>query len=257
MNASIPLPAFKCHAVSDVGLFRDNNEDSWATIPEHGIFIVADGLGGHQAGEVASKEAIEIFINHFHSLVKEYGHPKTLKSFEQYLLKSFYASNSEIFLLGQQHSLLRGMGTTFSLLSFFKKKSVVLHVGDSRIYRYRRRVLEQLSDDHLCIRPFDPRSGEQEHNSKGFLTKALGTSETLLPQLCMLPWQEDDFFLICSDGLSDLLSDKEIAEVLSRETLRLEEKVRLLVHLAKSHGGQDNITVLLVNMLKRKEEESR
>lgn len=256
MNEPILLPAFKCHAVSDVGLFRDNNEDSWATIPERGIFIIADGLGGHQAGEVASKEAIEIFTSHFHSLVKEFGDPKTLKSFEQYLLQSFYASNSEIFLLGQQHSLLRGMGTTFSLLALFKKKAVILHVGDSRIYRYRNNALEQLSDDHLCIRPFDPRLGEKEQNSKGFLTKALGTSEMLLPQVRMLPWQEGDFFLLCSDGLSDLLSNGEIADVLAREGLRIEEKVRLLVYLAKSHGGPDNITVLLVHIPRRKEERS-
>jgi len=219
-------------------------------MPEYGIFIVADGLGGHQAGEVASKEAVEIFESHFLSLIKEKGAPDTLRNLERYLLESLYAANREIFLLGQQHSLLRGMGTTFSLLAFFKKKLIILHVGDSRFYRYRAASLEQLSEDHLGSRPCGCKTRENEMVSKGYLTKALGTAESILPQFSLLPWQEGDFFLLCSDGLSDLLSENELAEVLSLDTLRLEEKVRMLVHLAKSHGGQDNITVLLAHLQK-------
>ena len=241
------LPPFKYHAVSDVGLFRENNEDAWISIPEQGIFIVADGLGGHQAGEVASKEALEEFHSHFLSLSKKMGTPKTCTHFEQMLLDSFYAANQQIFQLGKQHTLLRGMGTTFSLLAFFKKRAILLHVGDSRIYRYRSPKLLQLSEDHLGSRVS---SLDEPRHTKGFLTKALGTAELILPQFIHLPCRAGDYFLLCSDGLSDLLSSKEIADVLAKETLRLEEKVRMLVYLAKANGGQDNVTVLLIHLPK-------
>jgi protein phosphatase len=242
-------PQLKYHAVSDVGLFRDNNEDTWLSIPEYGVFVVADGLGGHQAGEVASKEAIETFKSYFEHLIQKNGEPETLDTYELYLSESLSAANREIFNLGQQHSLLKGMGTTFSLIGFFEKKVVVLHVGDSRVYRFHSASFEKVTEDHLGIRSCPGKI--YETNSKGFLTKALGTAETIVPQMLVLPWQEGDMFLVCSDGLSDLVSEKEINKVLSLDTLRLEEKVRMLVQIAKEHGGQDNITVLLIHVIKQ------
>lgn len=236
----------KYHAVSDIGLLRENNEDALLCLPEFNIFVVADGLGGHQAGEIASKEAVDFFKTHItFSLRKP---PETIEVFQHHLLEGFYATNSEIFHLSHQHHLLKGMGTTFSALAFFEQTACIVHVGDSRIYRFREGALEQLTQDHLGLRPGDSRVSE-----KGVLTKALGTSEALIPQLAHYPCQVQDLFLLCSDGLSDKVKEVEIQGVLSNQTLRLEEKVRMLVFLAKSKGGQDNISVALIQMQEAKE----
>lgn len=242
------IPPLRYHGISDIGLLRDNNEDAFLFIPEYGIFVVADGLGGHQAGEVASKESLERFKSKFLAFIQAQGKPLLCEQFEAYCLDSLQTANREIFSLGQNHYLLQGMGTTFSAIGFFNKRCLVFHVGDSRIYRYRQGLLDQLTTDHLCSRLSIVK--EKDQNSKGFLTKALGTAETIIPQHVWNDVYEGDLFLLCSDGLSDAVPDQEIAHVLSLETLKLEEKARMLIHVAKSHRGQDNITVVLIEIPK-------
>lgn len=236
------------HAVSDVGLIRENNEDALLCLPEYGLFVVADGLGGHQAGEVASKEAVDHFKGVILPRLTSETVPDSLHAFQHCLVESFHATNQEIFHLSRQHHLLKGMGTTFSVLSFYGQNALFVHVGDSRIYRFDQKKLERLTQDHLGVRPSDSRVGE-----KGVLTKALGTSQVLVPQLGTIPFQVGDLFLLCSDGLSDKVKELEIQTVLENRELHLEEKVRMLVFLAKSKGGQDNITVALIEI----EEQSR
>lgn len=248
MKQSLIPYLVKYHAVSDIGLLRENNEDALLCMPQLSVFVVADGLGGHQAGEIASKEAVDYFKSYLTSRISVDTPLENFELFQHYLLESFYATNREIFQLSCQHHLLKGMGTTFSVLGFFEKTSVIVHVGDSRIYRYRVSRLERLTQDHLGLRPGDIRVGE-----KGVLTKALGTADSLIPQLCTYPCEPKDLFLLCSDGLSDKLKEAEIQEVLANQSLHLEEKVRMLVFLAKSKGGQDNITVVLVEIQERSE----
>lgn len=247
MNQVQLLKRIQYHAVSDVGLLRDNNEDALLCEPALGLFVVADGLGGHQAGEIASLEAVEFFKKHFMELIVKKGEPTDEAVFQKYVLESFYAANKEVYSLGKQHHLLKGMGTTFSVLAFFEKTTFVIHVGDSRIYRYRKNRFERVTHDHLGVRPTLVREKEAV-NTKGFLTKALGTTETLLPQLSHFVWEGNDMFLLCSDGLSDRVSDEDLEKVLENSSLFLEEKVRTLIHLAKTYGGQDNITVILIQM---------
>jgi protein phosphatase len=237
------------HGASDVGLVRTNNEDAWFASPNGRVFLIADGLGGHQAGEVAAREAIEWFLPAFLSSFPEKAdyHP-TNEEITKQLQSCFDTTNGHVFQLSEQHELLRGMGTTFCSLSFHDDGAAVAHVGDSRIYRHRDGVLHQLTKDHCWTQsPFFVPEFEGQH-TKGILTKALGTMPSIDPTIQILPVQSHDTFLLCTDGLSDMLSHDEIESVLNRP-MTIGERVRMLIAQAKQKGGADNITVVLVEVL--------
>jgi len=235
----------QAHGASDIGLARENNEDAWFLSLEDGLFLVADGLGGHQAGEVASKEAVEHFSLVFRELKKDCSLCSEEEIFE--LLRTcFFLTNDRLFTLSCSHDLLRGMGTTFCSLSFHHDKIAVSHIGDSRIYRLRDNMLEQLTKDHCWARPV---WGFEGRSSKGVLTKALGTNEQVEPTIRVLGVKEADLFLICSDGLSDTVSHAELERFLQMK-MTVGERVRSLIALAKQHHGGDNITVLVAEVVR-------
>lgn len=237
------------HGASDVGLVRTNNEDAWFASPDGRVFLIADGLGGHQAGEVAARESVDLFLNTFVSAFPEKpAHQPTNEQISAQLKACFDTTNEHLFQLSEQHELLRGMGTTFCSLSIHDDKVAVAHVGDSRIYRHRDGVLDQLTRDHCWTQAlfFVPEFEGQQ--TKGILTKALGTMPSIDPTIQILPIQSHDTFLLCTDGLSDMLSHDEIESVLNRP-MTIGERVRMLIALAKQKGGADNITVILVEVL--------
>jgi PPM family protein phosphatase len=234
------------HGASDVGLVRVNNEDAFLSSLRDQLFLIADGLGGHQAGEVAAREAIEIFFSNF--LEKE----ALLASIQDVvdLLKSCYTkTNDQIYALSLTSDLLAGMGTTFCALKFFDNQAVFSHAGDSRIYRLHDYTLEQLTIDHSIKRDSSPFAMPEISSPKGFLTKALGTTPVLEPDVGMLPVQAGDMFLLATDGLTDRVSQGEIEAVLNRP-LTIGEKVRSLIASAKQKGGEDNITMILVEVMR-------
>ncbi len=236
----------KAHGTSDIGLVRANNEDAWYSSPQECLFLIADGLGGHQSGEVASKEAIELFIH-------AYRQKSSVCDSDELLLQEAVSdTNHALHELSCSHELLKGMGTTLIALHMQEKHASICHVGDSRLYRFHKNIsrLEQVTTDHLISYPRNGNGGKerQKTSHKGYLTKALGTQPKVDPDILSLEVHSGDIFLMCTDGLSDMISHKEIEKTLSLP-LTIEQKVRMLVSIAKENGGVDNITVLLIEIM--------
>lgn len=235
------ISSVETFGVSDIGLSRQNNEDVWAELPDDRFYILADGMGGHLAGEVAAKEA----ALHFCDAVDKYFRSKTppsVSSARRYIGETFISANSWIRRLSKDHPDLNGMGTTLCCLLLLENQAIIGHVGDSRIYRYRK-TLSLLTTDH---------SLEQEMPEKGravkhILTRALGISPAIEPELFEAPSQSGDIYLLCSDGLHDALSDKQI-ESIFRRSPSIKETALELIDAAKKGGGHDNITLLLVKV---------
>jgi protein phosphatase len=229
------------------GLVREHNEDNvtiWVP-PEAGgigpIAIVADGLGGHAAGEVASRTAVEEVIR-----MCRKGHPG---DFPELLRAAVLAAHREIHRRAQTDSKLHGMGTTCTVLAFVGHRAYLAHVGDSRAYRYRA-SLEQLTRDHTMAQQLLSESAIlpeeiRTHPAGHILTRALGMAE--LPAIDIrepITVASGDRFLLCSDGLTGHVSDGEIAEALS--TMKPDDACEHLLGLACSAGGRDNISVAIV-----------
>jgi PPM family protein phosphatase len=251
MSVSVMPFRLQAHGASDIGLVRVNNEDAWLISLEKQIFLLADGLGGHQSGEVASRESVECFFAIFSAWKKEWisGRKKDDSvdplDIEDSLRQCFAQTNAYLYQLSLSHELLRGMGTTFCSLSFHENMIAVSHVGDSRIYLLRDNALVQITKDHCWTRGAtgDHLFGE----GKGVLTKALGTTPFVEPTITVIEGRHKDLYLLCSDGLSDMLDHGQIEKIL-RLPLTVGERVRTLISTAKENGGVDNITVVLVEV---------
>lgn len=241
------------YGLSDVGLVRKNNEDVWASLPKHHLYVLADGMGGHQAGEVASREALLFFVRHLQKHIEDEKNsdltPEGAREAIRYILTQ---TNHFVYELSKTHELLRGMGTTFVALYFHEDSVLYAHVGDSRIYRLRNESLEQLTDDHTLIRELQDTGlvserYAEECSYKNIITKAIGTEPFVVPAVAIDQVQAKDLYLLASDGLTDLVSNDEIKEIL-KESYTVEEKVRMLISMAKRRGGHDNITCVCVEV---------
>ncbi len=231
---------------TDVGVVRSNNEDAYGifTLKDGGnLFVVADGLGGHLAGEVASSTAVERLKEYLERAPGEL--PQILKDIFQRL-------NREIYSLGQSNPSRRGMGTTLTALYIKDDNAYIAHVGDSRVYRIRKGAIELLTQDQSFVEKLvsDGLLSEEEakrHPRKNVLLQMIGMKKEVEPQVIgPFKLQEGDLFFLCTDGLSNLVMDREILEVFSRLPLR--EAVDFLIDLAKKRGGPDNITAIGVGV---------
>ena len=245
--------------VSDIGRVRQNNEDVWIALPEFGLYCLADGMGGHQAGEIAAREAVNALCR---IVKKKRGFKKDALSLEdvkhgvQYAIEQV---NLEVFKMSRLHQELRGMGTTLCCLLFHEKGVVYANVGDSRIYRLRGQKMEQITTDHSLLREMIELGQLREEQATDFLykniiTKAIGTEPKVEPAVKANEVQVDDQYLICSDGLSDLLTSAEIAKVMI-ESSSIHDSVNQLVAIANQRGGHDNITVVIAKVEKYNEKE--
>ena len=226
---------------SDKGLIRDNNEDVVQMLEKHHFYILADGMGGHNAGEVAAAEACEYMCRLIQSLPLESFTTKDVPDLGQKLVSLMEKTNLWVHHLSKQKSDLSGMGTTLCSLLFFRDFMLSSHVGDSRIYRFREGVLTMITKDHLTFK------GAMGRNKKYALTQAIGTNMNVNPSLLTSKTLSNDLFLMCSDGLSDLVSDKEIEKTLQTNQ-QLNTMSNFLITLAKDRGGHDNITLLLTRL---------
>jgi PPM family protein phosphatase len=237
----------QAHGATDIGLFRSNNEDAYLPSLQDHLFLIADGLGGHQAGEVASKEAIEIFYTLFTSKETYITCVEDIYSLFRFCYEK---TNELLYELAAANEQLQGMGTTFCALTFFQDTAVYSHVGDSRIYRLHKCVIEQLTQDHSTIVEKEDLYGLDEPVvGKGLLTKAMGTTPYLEPDIGKVLVEAGDLFLLATDGLTDLLTIGEIETILNR-CVTIGEKVRSLIAMAKQKGGEDNITLILIEALR-------
>ncbi|MGN6815578.1 MAG: Stp1/IreP family PP2C-type Ser/Thr phosphatase [Solirubrobacterales bacterium] len=222
---------------TDTGRQRNANEDSFFT--KAPLFVVADGMGGAQAGEVASKAAAESFAR---------GLPKGPP--ERVLEETIEGANRTIHELARKDPGLAGMGTTTTaaIVNLEAEEVAIGHVGDSRAYRLRRDRFEQLTRDHSLVEEMR-RKGQltdaqaEDHPQRSIITRALGPEPEVQVDLQTVPAQAGDVFLICSDGLTTMLDDEQIARLLTRAT-SLQAGVRALVDEANRAGGRDNITVV-------------
>ena len=224
---------FKAIALSDRGLIRDGNED--AAIISSALVAVADGMGGHAAGEVASKLAIT----------------KLQASHEQSLLAAADEINDEIAAQQSDDKALSGMGTTLTALAIIDAEIQLLHIGDSRCYKYSKGKLTQFSYDHTVMQELidQGRLSPDEvssHPQRSLLTQALMGNPGISPLTISIPANKDDTFLLCSDGLTTVLSDSEIAAIVKKSDFA--EIPAQLISATKAKGAPDNVTVIWVEV---------
>jgi PPM family protein phosphatase len=228
--------------LSDIGLGRQNNEDVWLSIPELGFFALADGMGGHNAGEVAAQTAI-------HSLATAVKEAKSSEFLDWiHLLRyAIEEANLVVYQIGQEKAECQGMGTTLCCLLLSKNSAIYAHVGDSRIYRLRNQKLSLLTQDHSLFAKWlkNCKSTSTPFPYRNIITRAIGTSLKANPEIAYSESLPGDLFLLCSDGLSDVLELEEIENILLTFP-DLEIASKKLIEMAKLKGSCDNITLLLV-----------
>jgi serine/threonine protein phosphatase PrpC len=246
-------------AKTDVGMKRTHNEDYFSLLEDDQLFLVADGMGGHASGEVASKMAAES-IQEFFSRSKDaeatwpYKMDRHLSYVENRLVVGVKLANQRIFEAALKDLRLKGMGTTIVGGQIVGDKLYVAHVGDSRCYRVRGSQIQQVTRDHSLLEDYkDAKPGMTEEEQKKFphknvITRALGMRETVQVDVHGEDIQDGDFYLFCSDGLSGMIEDAVIVRVMT-STPDLEQAVTELVEAANQAGGTDNVTVLALQCL--------
>lgn len=249
--ASIP-PKCKSFGYSDVGLIRRNNEDVFLQLKEHRFFALADGMGGHNAGEIAALETVAFLSECIDKMFKQHHLGLSIEEVSKTVSEFIIRSNDRIYQLGIENSAYKGMGTTLSSMLFYQGSIICAHVGDSRIYRYRDNKLTLLTHDHTLKNKLMQQGTLEDAIKKGVryknvLTKAIGAFKTLSPDILITPFLPKDLYLMCSDGLSDYVTDEEISCILD-PAFHLEEMAFKLINLAKTKKSCDNITVLLTQV---------
>ncbi|WP_437596935.1 Stp1/IreP family PP2C-type Ser/Thr phosphatase [Sorangium sp. So ce590] len=245
--------------MTDVGLQRDHNEDSYAVLSEYDLFIVADGMGGHRAGDVASRLATESIADFFRSTSREdatwpFHFDTSLSEEENRLQAGIRVANRQIFERSIRSRDCAGMGTTVVGALFSKKKNRIYvgHVGDSRAYRVRKGSISQLTRDHSLFNDYImamPELTEEQRAElpRNVITRALGMNDSVAVDLINDEPQPGDVYLLCSDGLSGMLSDDQILQIVS-STAEVPEMCRQLIAKANENGGEDNITALVIRI---------
>lgn len=249
---------FIAAGLSDVGLQREHNEDSFCILPEHRLFVVADGMGGHRAGDVASQMATHTIAGFFQATAHEdftwpFNYDPSLSTDENRLVTGIKLANRKIYEAGHAHHDTHGMGTTIVTALFARQHNrlYVAHVGDSRCYRIRDGKIEQLTRDHSLLNDYllvmpHLTEAQREELPKNVITRALGMQDAVNVDLMPLEPKPNDLYLLCSDGLSGMIPDDEMLKIVLDCGHDVELASRTLVHRANHHGGDDNITVVVV-----------
>lgn len=234
--------------ISHPGQVRGENEDCFVTLPDIGLAVLADGMGGHQAGEVASRMAVDLIAEQFETMSAP-----TQPANAQSIVEAVRRANSAIHEAAEAHPAYQGMGSTVVVALFSGDHLHIGHVGDSRVYRLRDHALAQLTKDHSVVQELVNRglfTAEEARQSlaKNLVTRALGTDPVIEPEITDTIVQRGDVYLLCSDGLTDVVSDVQITEILAAVGNDMDQAARRLVDTANAHGGPDNISVVLVHI---------
>lgn len=238
-----------------VGMKRNHNEDNYLILPDQNLCCVADGMGGHSSGEIASKIAVDELAEFFRLTAEDqdatwpFKMDKSRNYDENRLATGIKLANKSIFEKACSDLKFKGMGTTIVSVHFTQTSAYVGHVGDSRVYFFRQGVLKQVTEDHSLLNDYlkaKKLTPEEIENfpHKNVIVRALGMKETVLVDVAKVEPQEGDVFLLCSDGLSGMVTDPQMQEVLAR-TPELEEACSLLIDMANAAGGTDNVTCVL------------
>lgn len=238
---------FSCAARTDVGVVRSGNEDSYLMASDRGVFIVADGMGGHAAGEVASEMATRI-------IAEEYRPARGMSDDElmSQMIGAIRAANDAIFRRTLSEHDKRGMGTTVTALHLLPRRYLIGQVGDSRAYLLRGGVLTQVTKDHSYVQEqvdigrLTPEEA-RVHPYANVITRCVGSSSDVVPDLFFGVLEPGDLLLLASDGLTGMLDDEDVRQIVSADT-SLEEMVDGLIDGANHRGGLDNVTTILVRI---------
>ncbi|MDJ0709835.1 MAG: Stp1/IreP family PP2C-type Ser/Thr phosphatase [Woeseiaceae bacterium] len=244
--------------LTDTGRVREHNEDAIGSNADIGLMVLADGMGGYNAGEVASGIAVQIVTE----LASEAADREELNNLDPHsglmrqsiiLRDAVYRSNKIIFQTAQSQTHCEGMGTTIVAAMFYDDKVSIAHVGDSRCYRLRGGQLDQMTLDHsllqeLVDRGFYSQEEAQRSTNRNYVTRALGVEPTVEVEVHEYEVLPDDVYLLCSDGLPDMVEDDDIHLTISTFNASLDVVGQQLIDLANDHGGRDNVSVMLAQV---------
>lgn len=239
----------KVFVKTDIGKARELNEDSYY-IPEKDndlkLFIVADGMGGYNGGEIASKLAIKSAKNYIET--NFIGTPKDRDSMQELVKSSMQYANMVVYEKSKESEELKGMGTTLDICLNYENKLYIGHIGDSRVYRIRKHIMRRLTNDHSYVESLvkDGKITKEEakiHPKKNMLMKALGCTEYIEPDVFVRGFFKDDILLMSSDGLTNMVDEQNIFNIVTNKKINPQEE---LIQQANNAGGIDNITALIV-----------
>lgn len=242
-----------------VGMRRSHNEDALKLLPDERLFVVADGMGGHASGEVASHLAVESIATFFSDTARDADTTWPFKPEQEHdfqenrLIAAIKLANLRIFEQAAIDGRYRGMGTTIVGIYFVGDHCLVAHVGDSRAYRVRDGNIEQLTEDHSLLNDYKKLTTLTEEEEKNFphkniIVRALGMKETVKVDVLRESPKAGDIFLLCSDGLSGEIDDDKVLELVTKADENLDDAAESLVKAACDAGGKDNVTVVLVHV---------
>ena len=245
-------------SLTDPGRVRDHNEDCIESRPDIGLYVLADGMGGYNAGEVASGMATSLISDGLQETwrpreVDKMGRDEAMGLSEKLTKEQIGRANSAIFTTSQNNPECAGMGTTLVVTLFFDNFLTVAHIGDSRLYRLRGESMEQVTRDHSLLQEqldsglITPEEAKLSQN-KNLVTRALGIDPSVDAEIHVYETQADDTFLLCSDGLSDMVEDEEIRLTLITLKSNPNLTVQQLVQAANDNGGRDNISAMLIRI---------
>ncbi len=243
-----------------VGMKRDHNEDNFLILAEQNLFVVADGMGGHSSGEVASKIAVDTLRTFFEDTAKDddvtwpFKLDKALGYDENRLSAGVKLANRNIYEAAQADPRYKGMGTTCVGMVWVDEKAIVGHAGDSRCYRIRNGTITAVTEDHSLLndyRKIQALTPEEEaaFQYKNIIVRALGMKEQVAVDINHVAPEPNDILLLCSDGLSGEVPDPQILALVEKHKGNLDEAVQALIKAACDNGGKDNVTVVLVRYL--------
>lgn len=242
-NTKLPALTLTCSGMSDTGKVRSRNEDSFTCLPEHNLWVVADGMGGHASGDFASSTITQ--------QASKFSQQPTLASsillLEENLLNSNVLIREKAAKMGDKATI----GSTVTSLFIWQNVAFILWAGDSRIYLYRDNVLQRLTEDHSLVEEL-VRMGKlnseeaEKHPASNVVLNAVGIDASLIIDMEYYNIQDKDLFILCSDGLYKDLSDANIADILNNTEVSLENLNQQLIDAALDAGGSDNCTVVLV-----------
>jgi serine/threonine protein phosphatase PrpC len=245
-------------ALTDTGKVREHNEDMIGTEADIGLFVLADGMGGYNAGEVASGIAVKTIINLVRdAIVREdlsVPDPETGLTRPSIILRdAIHRANKIIYHTSKTQPQCEGMGTTVVACLFHDNKMSIAHVGDSRLYRLRDNRFEQMTLDHsllqeLVDRGFYSQQEAQRATNKNYVTRALGVEQNVEVEIHEQPVQKSDYYVLCSDGLSDMIEDEDIHLTISTFSANLDTVAKQLIQLSNDNGGRDNVSVIMAHV---------
>jgi PPM family protein phosphatase len=248
-----------CVALTDTGKVREHNEDTIGVDGDIGLLVLADGMGGYNAGEVASGIAVKTIVN----LVREAVAREDLEGADKdsglarpsiILRDAIYRANKIIHQTSKTQPQCEGMGTTVVACLFYDNRVSIAHVGDSRLYRLRAERFEQVTMDHsllqeLVDRGFYSAEEAQRATNKNYVTRALGVEPNVEVEINEQPVQKGDYYVLCSDGLSDMVEDDDIHLTISTFGANLDSVAKQLTQLANDNGGRDNVSVVMAHVM--------